>query len=221
VVETKISGKVRNPIAFYQEIFVVENAGYTLSPTYANLSARTQCMLKEAKATVHSGFLGLGKKGDVQLGASLRTLRIQAHTQDAGVWKSGENGFIGIDIQNNSAKKVGFDIKFNNASLKLFPFYPQVVLLDVTLVRILKTFKFDSVGYRPVSFSKLATTKTTMVANKKRSVQRGSEIRTSVARGWQEMQDGNQIKEWSGVPPDSSLKVLVHLNIPVCYSLWH
>lgn len=90
--------------------------------------------------------------------------------------------------------------------------------MEVALVRILKTFKFDSVGYRPVSFSKLLTTKTTMMASKKNGVQRGSEIRTSIANGWQEMQNGSQVKEWSGVAPASSLKVLVHLDVPVSYS---
>ena len=104
--ENKFNGKVRNPIAFYQEIFVIEGVGYTLSSNYANLSARTQTILKETKMAVKSGFLGLGKKGSIEFGASLRTLRIQANNQEPGVWKSGDTGFIGIDIKNQSPKKV-------------------------------------------------------------------------------------------------------------------
>jgi hypothetical protein len=106
VAETKLNGKIRNPIAFYHEIFVIEGAGYTLSSSYANLSARTQPLLKETSMAVSSGFLGLGKKGSIQLGASLRTLRIQANNQEPGVWKSGDTAFIGIDIKNESPKKV-------------------------------------------------------------------------------------------------------------------
>lgn len=194
VAENKVGGKIRNPLAFYHEIFVVEGAGYTLAPTFANLSARTQPLLREARLAVTSGFLGFGRKGEVELAASLRTLRILANTQEPGVWRSGDAAFVGIDITNKSPKKV--------------------VRLEVSLIRILKTFKFDSVGYRPVSFSRMVAAKTTRIAAAKATVQRGTMIRESVANGWQESQGGNQTGSWLGVLPDNSLKVLVTLDVP-------
>lgn len=93
----------------------------------------------------------------------------------------------------------------------------KVVFLKVSLVRILKTFKFDSVGYRPVSFAKLIGTSATFVASKKDTVQKGRDIRgKNVANGWAEDSDvSKNAKEWVGVPSGQSLQSVVHLDIPV------
>lgn len=77
-----------------------------MSNTFANLSPRTESLLKEQKTTIKSGFLGFGKKGDLTVKASLRTLRINANNLEPGVWKSGDTAYIGVDIQNESPKKV-------------------------------------------------------------------------------------------------------------------
>jgi hypothetical protein len=199
VAENKVGGSIRPPLAFYREVFLVESINFTLDQTFANHCTRTAPHLKEAIQAVSSGFLGFGKKGNVTLKANIRTLRVKGSEIEPGVWRSGDMGYVGIEVQNDSAKKV--------------------TELDVSLVRIVKTFKFDSVEYRPVSFAKKEVQRKTLLSQKGAAIQSGRDIRESsrtLLNGWTDDKDNsNSINSWSGVLPSQSKLVLIHLDIPV------
>jgi hypothetical protein len=161
----------------------------------------------EKTEAIKTGIFGMGKKGKVTLNASLRTLSIDG-PNETGVWTSGSTGFVGIEIINNCSKRV------INSLI-------QLVRLDVSLIRIIKTFKYADGEFSPNSYAK-SRISTTNYIYAKEQVSSGQYIHHF--KPTEQILETKQSKfeiayletiEWDGVRNQDKKKMIVELNIPV------
>lgn len=162
-----------------------------MNPFNTLLTAKTE-------EKIASGLFGLGKKGSIGLNGSLKTLTIDGPLE-TGVWTSGSNGFVVIEINNESHRKI--------------------VGLKVSLTRIVKTFRFVEDDFLPVSYTKKVITQREFEIQKE-PINSGIKILNGNNVEWAENLEGGykestDAESWEGVYPAESRQVMVDLNIPV------
>jgi hypothetical protein len=136
VVESKIGKYPTKPLVVYREINVIETFNYSMSNEFDSSAPINSLTHVETSELVNQGFLGFSKKGIIKLSANIKVPQTDSH--QPGVWMSGQSGFIGIEIQNATTKRV--------------------VSLTISLTRRLKTFTIDNTvdsGIIPISVNSL------------------------------------------------------------------
>ncbi|KAJ2999136.1 hypothetical protein HDV02_003425 [Globomyces sp. JEL0801] len=209
VAECKFGLSPRYPLAYYQEIFVVESVPFSLTNEFDGVQGQ-RTLVAEKTDEISSGFLGLGKKGKINLTVSIRTQGAEGNPE-TGVWASGGIGYVGVEVTNDSARKV--------------------IGMNVKLIRKIKTFAtnpsdfdLDVCGLTPISFSKRTFIERTYSLKKKQIASPGLEIRDHscmAGREWVEreqggydQQEGFEQVEWEGVEPNDRRKLILDLNLP-------
>lgn len=186
---------------------VIESLPFTLTNLFDGQSPMNSALFVEKTEAIKTGIFGMGKKGKVTLNASLRTLSIDG-PNETGVWTSGSIGFVGIEIINNCSKRV------TNSLI-------QLVRLDVSLIRIIKTFKYADGEFSPNSYAK-SRISTTNYIYAKEQISSGQYIHHF--KPTEQILETKQGKfeiayletiEWDGVRNQDKKKMIVELNIPV------
>ncbi|KAJ3293338.1 hypothetical protein HK104_004536, partial [Borealophlyctis nickersoniae] len=231
-VHTKFGRFPHPPIRAYRDLRVVESTPYALLPRFASRIPPTAPFIAEAAGSIPGPYwFGLGKQGRVGVKANVRVPEVDEtrwmgqNPNVDGAWIAGGVGFVGVDIRNDSKRRVDS--------------------LTLTLVRRLKTFSLDSpatggIGATsapsptllPISFARVPIATRTFRAGRG-PLKSGRWISDSkvAGDGWAE-EDGGALAKgvgdggdgvharkgkewWNGVGPGEERSVLVDMHVPV------
>ncbi|EGF79484.1 hypothetical protein BATDEDRAFT_25854 [Batrachochytrium dendrobatidis JAM81] len=215
VVYPKVESKDCFPIASYRDVNVVESAHFQLQTQFSSMLPPTSPLFKEISSEVKPNLLNIGKKGNVKLAASIRVPQAD-NSIDTGTWLSGGIGFVGIDIQNGSAK--------------------PVTKLSVSLIRRVKTFSYvaaPSNNHDPNrhidddrgSITMLSFVRT--VVSRRKLETASIPLNSGIATLSSKFQGGGFVDDnvknaqntkgfeiWSGVKPGASTSFVLDINVP-------